>query len=94
MDLSKMEFIVQGSVTVDAYFPNGLWYDLYNGTLLNTLGEEFLVLDAPLSTINVHQRGGSIIPRLPPAVTTNEMYVTVDAQADTIIMIMRKNGLS
>ncbi|KAL8576667.1 hypothetical protein ACOMHN_025142 [Nucella lapillus] len=58
---------------VDAYFPAGLWYDLHNGSLLQTAGEESVVLDAPLSTINAHVRGGSIIPRLPPAITTNEM---------------------
>ncbi|KAL8620863.1 hypothetical protein ACOMHN_047034 [Nucella lapillus] len=59
--------------TVDAYFPAGLWYDLHTGALLPTVGEESLVLHAPLSIINVHVRGGAIIPRLPPAITTNEM---------------------
>lgn len=73
MVLAKVYSIIQGALSVDAYFPKGLWYDLYNGTLLKTVGEETLVLDAPLSTINAHIRGGSIIPCLPPAITTNEM---------------------
>ncbi|XP_070186369.1 lysosomal alpha-glucosidase-like isoform X3 [Littorina saxatilis] len=63
----------EGAVKVDAYFPKAVWYDLNKATKLETAGEETLVLDAPIDTINVHIRGGSIIPRLPPAVTTNEM---------------------
>ena len=65
--------IVQGATTVDAYFPSGVWYDLYNGSMVERPGGKTVILDAPLSTINAHVRGGHIIPRLPPAVTTNEM---------------------
>ncbi|XP_076451187.1 lysosomal alpha-glucosidase-like isoform X2 [Babylonia areolata] len=66
--------VLEANVTkVDAYFPAGLWYDLYDGSLLPTVGEETVVLNAPLSIIRAHVRGGSILPTLPPALTTNEM---------------------
>lgn len=53
------------------YFPKGNWYSLKAGTALpgNTTGR-WLVLPAPLDTINIHVRGGSIIPSQTPATTT------------------------
>ncbi|KAK7508003.1 hypothetical protein BaRGS_00000968 [Batillaria attramentaria] len=60
----------EGATTVQAYFPEGVWYDLY-GKRVNVTGGEYVELPAPLSTINVHVRGGSIIPVLPAALTTN-----------------------
>ena len=56
-----------------AYIPKGSWYDLHDLTLLNVTGGHTHELAAPLEKINVHVRGGSILPMLPPAITTTLM---------------------
>jgi len=65
--------VLEPNVTeVVGYFPNARWYDLYNGTLLNPQGAGWYTLDAPLSKINVHVRGGFIVPLQVPDVTTEK----------------------
>ncbi|XP_041362596.1 lysosomal alpha-glucosidase-like [Gigantopelta aegis] len=62
----------QAATSVVSFIPNDMWYDYYNGSLLpNT--DLYVTLDAPLNRINVHVRGGSIVPRMTPAVTTKQM---------------------
>ncbi|XP_078695135.1 sucrase-isomaltase, intestinal-like [Branchiostoma floridae x Branchiostoma belcheri] len=64
------------TTTVSAYFPDTPWYDYY--TLYGTLGQEVegqyrgqtVTLAAPLNKINVHVRGGTILPTQQPANTT------------------------
>ncbi|CAF1263699.1 unnamed protein product [Adineta ricciae] len=50
-----------GTTTVSAYFPSDTWYEFPTGTKVETVGS-FTTLDAPLSKINVHVRGGFVIP--------------------------------
>ena len=52
-----------------AYFPVDTWYNYDNGTMVPVRGA-WVNLPAPLDTINVHQRGGSIIPTQRDALTT------------------------
>ncbi|XP_074657102.1 lysosomal alpha-glucosidase-like [Tubulanus polymorphus] len=56
---------------VQTYFPNDTWFDFYNGTAVRTLGH--VTLRAGMDRINVHVRGGSIIPYKQPEVTTTLM---------------------
>ena len=50
-------FFLQGATSMLSFVPNDTWYDYYNGSrLLYT--DRYVQLDAPLSTINVHVRGG------------------------------------
>lgn len=62
------------SITVDAYFPKGLWYDYYNGKCYESSGE-WMKLFAPLDRIsrpvNLHVAGGRIIPTQQAANTTS-----------------------
>uniref|UniRef100_A0A4W5QX90 Alpha glucosidase n=1 Tax=Hucho hucho TaxID=62062 RepID=A0A4W5QX90_9TELE len=57
----------QGAVELAAYLPPGTWYSLHNA--LKSFGQPFyskgqyLLLQAPLDTINVHVREGHIIPQ-------------------------------
>ena len=84
---------LQGADTVDAYFPQGRWFDLRNVWITSAFisislskicfwqGSEVkgggqVVLDAPLSFIPVHVRGGSVIPTQAPGLTTAERQVT------------------
>ncbi|KAL3678412.1 hypothetical protein R1sor_021368 [Riccia sorocarpa] len=57
--------------TVEAYFPEGSWYDLFDYSVIEGKGD-FYTLQAPLDTINVHLAQGSIIPMQDAALTTAE----------------------
>ena len=52
-----------------AYFPNDTWFNLYTGEKVVEL-MTYKNLSAPLSTINVHVRGGYILPLQSPDITT------------------------
>lgn len=54
----------QGSTSVNAYFPKGLWYDFAGRKLAvdASTGGVFKTLDTPLTATNVHVSGGSILP--------------------------------
>lgn len=62
----------QDATTVEAYFPASLWYDFYTAKSFHSAGS-FMTVDAPLDTIPLFVRGGSILPKKPPANTTTEM---------------------
>ncbi|XP_071372325.1 lysosomal alpha-glucosidase [Centroberyx affinis] len=71
----------QGAVELAAYLPPGTWYSLDNGQPFYSKGQ-YLLLPAPLDTINVHVGEGHIIPQQEPALTTtasrgNPFYLTV-----------------
>ncbi|XP_058510594.1 lysosomal alpha-glucosidase-like isoform X3 [Solea solea] len=75
----------QGSVKLTAYLPFGIWYNLHNGQPFYSKGQ-YLLLSAPLDTINVHVREGHIIPQQDPALTTtasrrNPFFLTVALSA-------------
>ncbi|XP_036037737.1 maltase-glucoamylase, intestinal [Onychomys torridus] len=55
--------------TVDAYFPRARWYDYYTGVDINARGQ-WKNLPAPLDHINLHIRGGYILPWQEPAMNT------------------------
>ncbi|KAI8325998.1 alpha-glucosidase [Martensiomyces pterosporus] len=75
--------LTQGATTVDAFFPQGIWYDWYNYTAIGGANAS-ITLDAPLEHVNVHVRGGKILPAQTPAMTTtdsrkNDFYLIVAA---------------
>ncbi|KAI5273968.1 putative Maltase-Glucoamylase 2 [Manis pentadactyla] len=55
---------------VHAYFPRGRWYD-YSMESVNTSTGEWKTLQAPLDHINLHIRGGYILPCQEPAMNTH-----------------------
>ncbi|XP_014441942.1 LOW QUALITY PROTEIN: maltase-glucoamylase, intestinal [Tupaia chinensis] len=55
---------------VTAYFPRARWYDYYTGVDINTRGQ-WKALPAPLDHINLHVRGGYILPWQEPALNTH-----------------------
>jgi alpha-glucosidase (family GH31 glycosyl hydrolase) len=55
-------------INVDAYLPlKSSWYNYYNGA---PSSKGFVKLDAPLNHVNVHIRGGFIIPTQEPSNNT------------------------
>ncbi|XP_015492493.1 sucrase-isomaltase, intestinal [Parus major] len=71
----------QGDRSVNAYFPNARWYDYHTNTDTGFRGQ-LQNLTAPLEHINLHIRGGYILPWQRPANTTaysrkNPMGLTV-----------------
>lgn len=65
----------QGKTSVSAYFPRASWYDLDSGHLLEGVGSS-ITLDAPLSKINVHVKGGVVMGFQKPEVTTTLRYTS------------------
>ncbi|XP_052104332.1 sucrase-isomaltase, intestinal-like [Mytilus californianus] len=59
----------QGKSSVEGYFPKQRWYNYYDGTEFAVSGQRITV-DAPLSIIPLHLRGGYILPTQQPANTT------------------------
>nr|XP_016847510.1 PREDICTED: sucrase-isomaltase, intestinal [Anolis carolinensis] len=60
----------QGEVTVNAYIPDARWYDYHTGADIK-VRKQFKTLEAPLEHINLHIRGGYVIPWQVPNITTN-----------------------
>ncbi|XP_068119695.1 lysosomal alpha-glucosidase-like [Hyperolius riggenbachi] len=76
----------QGKTEVNGYFPSGTWYALETGSQLCSHGQ-WVTLPAPMDTINVHVRGGYILPLQVPGLTTEEtrkngmvLVVALDAE--------------
>ncbi|XDB49452.1 hypothetical protein AB1E18_003025 [Capra hircus] len=55
---------------VTAYFPKARWYDYYTGVDIQSTGE-WKSLPAPLDHINLHVRGGYVLPWQEPAQNTH-----------------------
>jgi alpha-glucosidase (family GH31 glycosyl hydrolase) len=63
--------LMEGATSVNAYFPADVWYDFYTGERMNVTSQgKWIDLPAPITTIPVHLRGGTIIPAQLPALTT------------------------
>jgi alpha-glucosidase (family GH31 glycosyl hydrolase) len=60
--------LTQGATTVTGYFPNANWYSFWDGTPLGTTGT--VTLSCPMEDIQIHVRGGIIIPMQNSALTT------------------------
>ncbi|XP_077865950.1 lysosomal alpha-glucosidase-like, partial [Saccoglossus kowalevskii] len=62
----------ENATSVNAYFPADTWYDFYTGTRVTSQPSKgkMITLDAPLDKLNLHVRGGRILPTQDPNTTT------------------------
>ncbi|XP_072180126.1 sucrase-isomaltase, intestinal-like [Diadema setosum] len=60
----------EGETSIDAYFPDARWFDYFTGEEMRNERGHLSYLYTPMEKINVHVRGGHIIPRQEPANTT------------------------
>ena len=63
--------LTESTTIVNAYLPVGYWYDFYTGVQTISTDGQYVQLDAPMDKINIHLRGGFIIPRQKPDMTIN-----------------------
>lgn len=63
--------LYENASSVRAYLPRGRWYDMGEGTEFEQREGGYRTLAAPLQIVRVLVRGGFVVPRQPPALTTN-----------------------
>lgn len=84
--------VTEGATSLLAYFPKGqLWYD-FSSLALAVDSVEFGVskeIDTPLENVNVHIRGGSILPMQQGGMTTTE---SVKTPFTLVVALCSKNG--
>ncbi|MCL4124434.1 UNVERIFIED_CONTAM: hypothetical protein GTU68_019351, partial [Idotea baltica] len=71
-ELMIIPVLEENATSVEAYFPEGKWYDWYSGHVVSSSGQEYLSLPAALDTIPLVVAGGSVLPCQNPANTTTQ----------------------
>ena len=68
---------MQGQTKREAYFPKGLWYNLFDNTTIDTHESgKSVTLDLPMGHVGVHMMGGTILPMQQPALVTADVRVS------------------
>ena len=81
-DILLTPVLTENAVSVEGQFPPGhSWYDWYTYERITTTSssdkeEEWIMLDAPLTHIPVHIRGGSILPLKDPKIVVQDTYAS------------------
>ncbi|KAI9495162.1 alpha glucosidase [Zychaea mexicana] len=77
-DILLSPVVYENKTSVEAEFPPGIWYDWYTLETVDDQGatgkERAITLDAPLTHIPVHIRGGAILPLKTPTMLVEETF--------------------
>ena len=66
--------LTKGATSVEGYFPSSRWYSLLDDSYIDSSeGGLYATLVTPLTSTNVHARGGSVIPMQVAALTTTDV---------------------
>lgn len=77
-DILVSPVLVEDAVTVVAQFPPGVWYDWYDYSVLKNRSQDnfSILLDAPLTHIPLHIRGGAIVITKSPKLLVKDTFNT------------------
>lgn len=78
--------VVENATSIHAKFPNGVWYDWYTGAAV--AGGSSKTVEAPLTHIPIHVRGGAILPLKTPELTIEDTFAT----PYELLVALDKNG--
>ncbi|KAI8142903.1 alpha glucosidase [Fennellomyces sp. T-0311] len=88
-DILLSPVVYENATTVDAQFPEGVWYDWYTyEPLVSTNPDEKVTIDAPLTHLPVHIRGGGILPLKTPEMLVVDTY----ASPYTLLIALDQDG--
>lgn len=76
--------VTEGATEVSGYFPQGLWYNLFDTAetgqeaIVVSSNEEgaMVTLNTPLTSTNAHIRGGTVVPMQNAAMTTSDVRIS------------------
>lgn len=67
--------LTEGAISVAAYFPRGVWYSLWDDSIVDVAsGGSWRKLAAPLGEVPLHVRGGAVIPMQDAEMTTAAVH--------------------
>ncbi|KAI9496829.1 alpha glucosidase [Zychaea mexicana] len=76
-DILLTPVVTENALSVKGQFPLGTWYDWYTyEPVISETADRWVTLDAPLTHMPIHVRGGAIVPLKEPKRVVEDAYAT------------------